>query len=120
MQSVYFLPGYVASVGSEAACEAFWYVQKLVDENLFFLLLTQSVIAFRDDLDQVAGRSLEGFLPQFAQVMNASNCTTGFRMHASVAVDLIQVNVMKMQLRYYSFHKILDVLSLVVFDRHGL
>lgn len=84
---------YFALVRYKATTELRWYVHKLVDDDLFSLWLSESVVFFGNDLNYVIWLNRESVKPDPAHSMNPSLNSPRFATFAPVKMKAALIDI---------------------------
>ena len=107
---------YVSFVGTKSTSKRFWDVQEFVDYCLLFSFFGQSVVSFRDYLDDVGWWKVQGLLPYFAKSMNAGDSTLGGGSLASQTENILRDNMEELKFFSNFVSKFLHVRGFTVGD----
>lgn len=83
----------VPLMGTKTSGKSLRDVQKLVDDCFFFLSFRQLIISLRNDLDDIRRWEVEGFLPDSAEAVDASDRSSGRGPLASDAEEKLRNNM---------------------------
>ncbi len=98
----------------ESASKRKWNVEKFVNYNLLFPFLIKSIITLRDYFDDVAGRHLQGLLPNLRKPVDSGDCSSRLRPSTSHACHMWTYDMAKIKSRYDIGREFLDVWSRLV------